>query len=198
MNPKRSLKRFLFSLSGRKYYFVGLTATGNRTAGMAMALLGYSWKHYPMKIGDLWRYKVGTDTPVAFWFRKGLLPRDGIFILTTRDLEPWLDDCQFWFDSRPIETLSAFEREMRQFLFGSITFDRDRFAAAYVKHTEACIEMAQTMGVQLHQWNVVAEPDWRFLNQLTEKHTDQAFPFTPGVYSKTWQALRAAESKRTF
>lgn len=195
MNPKRAVKRLLFSLSGAKYYFVGLTATGNRTAGKAMSLLGYSWRHYPMQLGDLWRYQVGTDTPVALWFRQGLLPQNSTFILTTRALDPWLEDCQVWFESRPLESLSEFEREMRQFLFGGVTFDRDRFATAYRQHTEECLKVAAKMGVQLHQWNVVAEPNWDFLHQLTGKQTDHPFPFTPGVYDKTWEAVRTSQLK---
>lgn len=147
-----------------------------------------------MQLADLWRYQVGTDTPIALWFRQGLLSQNSTFILTTRDLEPWLEDCEVWFESRPLENLSEFERDMRQVLFGGVTFDRDRFAAAYVEHTEACIKMAAKMGVQLHQWNVVADPTWRFLNQLTGRQTEQPFPYTPGVYDKTWQAVMDAHS----
>lgn len=197
MHPKQTVKELLFSLSGSvaRYYFVGLTATGNRTAGKAMALLGYSWRHYPMQLGDLWRYRVGTDTPIALWFRQGLLSPNNTFVLTTRDLDSWLEDCQTWFESRPLDSLSKFERDMRQVLFGGVTFDRDRFTAAYSKHTEECIRMAAKMGVQLHQWDVVAEPNWHFLTQLTGRRTEQPFPFTPGVYDKTWQAVMSAHSK---
>lgn len=176
-----------------RYYFVGLTATGNRTAGKAMSLLGYSWMHYPCAIADLWRSQVATDTPVAMWFRQGKLPKKGIYVMTTRELEPWLDDCQAWYDSKPLEKLKPFEKQTRQALFQGLDFDRDRFAKVHEIHHTACHEMAQNMGVKLHEWDVVAHPTWDFLADLTGRTPTEPFPYQAGVYHQTWQAVNAAE-----
>jgi hypothetical protein len=190
-------KKALYQLTDRyyhpRYYFVGLTATGNRTAGKAMSLLGYSWMHYPVSIPDLWRSQVATDTPVAMWFRQGKLPTKGVYILTTRSLEPWLADCEAWFDSKPIEKLKPFEKENRYALLNGLTFDRDRFTQAYAEHHRACHAMAKQMGVTLHEWDVVENPTWDFLVTLTGRIPTDAFPYQAGVYNKTWQAVNAAE-----
>ncbi|KAM3112898.1 hypothetical protein [Phormidesmis sp. 146-33] len=179
----------------QRFFFVGLAATGNRTAGKAMTLLGYSWKHYPRSYESLWQFHAVTDAPVAFWFRQKKLPKNGLYILTTRSLKPWLEDCQAWFESRPSDTLSPFEIEIREALYGGVTFDRQRFAEAYDRHTAACYQIAQEMGVTLYEWDLVANPTWDFLTQLTGRTSDQAFPFTPGVYNRTWQAVIEAEEK---
>ncbi len=194
---KELAKRALYQLYNHRYqpryYFVGLTATGNRTAGKAMSLLGYSWIHCPQSIPCLWRSQVATDTSVALWFRQGKLPKTGIYVLTTRALDPWLDDCQAWFDSKPLAVLSPIERELRQSLYHGLTFDRDRFAAAYTEHYTACHDMAQKMGITLHDWDVNTQPNWTLLSEITGRRSAEPFPFTPGLYHKTWQAVEAAQ-----
>jgi hypothetical protein len=194
---KGATKQALYQLNNHRYqpryYFVGLTATGNRTAGKAMSLLGYSWMHYPIAIPALWRSQVATDTPVAMWFRQGKLPKNSIYILTTRELEPWLDDCQAWFESKPLSALKPFDQQVRQELFQGLGFDRDRFAHAYQIHHSACHAMATKIGVTLHEWDVVANPTWDFLANLTGRTPTVPFPYNPGVYNKTWKAVNAAE-----
>jgi hypothetical protein len=197
---KEVVKRGLYQLYNHRYqpryYFVGLTATGNRTAGKAMSLLGYSWSHCPLSIPSLWHSQVATDTPIALWFRQGKLPKTGIYVLTTRALDPWLDDCQAWFESKPMSVLSPIEKEVRAYLYEGITFDRDRFARAYDRHTTACREMATTLGITLHEWDVNAHPNWNLLSELTGRSSSEPFPFTPGVYHKTWQAVEEAQKAK--
>ncbi len=197
---KELAKRVLYRLNDHRYqpryYFVGLTATGNRTAGKAMTLLGYSWIHCPQSIPCLWRSQVATDTSVGLWFRQGKLPKTGIYILTTRALEPWLDDCQAWFETKPLSVLSPIEIELRNALYQGLTFDRDRFTQAYAEHHAACHAMAKRMGITLHEWDVIANPDWRLLSELTGRVTPEPFPFTPGVYHKTWQEVEAAQIEK--
>lgn len=136
-----------------------------------------------------------TDITVAYWFRQRWLPSNGIFILTTRRLEPWLDDCKAWFESRPLETLCEFEVETRRFLFGQTQFERNVFSDAYHRHTEICLSIARQMGVPLYQWDVVEHPNWDFLAELSGRKTDQPFPFTPGVYPKVYQAVESIQAR---
>ncbi|MCL1464462.1 hypothetical protein [Argonema galeatum] len=196
MNIRSSVKKLIVNLSPPKYYYVGLAITGNQTAGRAMSLLGYRWIHYPIAVENLWKYEVATDTPVGMWFRQGLLPRNGIFILTVRDVQSWLEDCQLWYESRPIDSLNDFEVRVRQYVCGSLTFDRSCFEDSYYKHTEACVTMAKNMGVKLYEWNVVAEPNWDFLTKLTGRTTDKPFPFTPGKYAGTWDKFLEVHQKK--
>lgn len=170
-----------------QYCFVGLTATGNRTAGRAMASLGYSWSHYPQSIEDARQVQVVTDTSIAMWFRKGLLSRNAVYVLTIRELDSWLDDCETWYESRPISTLNFCEEEIRKYLFGGVEFDRNRFADFYYIHCEACSDVADQMGVKLHCWDVVGNPGWGFLENLTGRSTSMPFPYVPGGGLKTWE-----------
>lgn len=169
-----------------KYFFVGLTATGNRTAGKAMEDLGYSWVHYPRSPIELRASEVATDTTVALWFRQLRLPSEGTYILTTRYLEPWLDACEVWYKSKPIEVLTELERRVRLLLFKGLDFDRDRFTQIYQEHTDSCREIASSMGVELHEWNVTANPDWQFLERLTGRSVDRSFPYQEGGGARTW------------
>lgn len=178
-----------------KYYFIGLTATGNRTAGKAMSLLGYSWIHYPSSIDAIDRAQALTDTSVALWFRQEKLPKDGVYILTTRDLNSWLDDCKTWFESRPFSSLKPIDREIREYLFNGITFDRDRFISAYEQHYNDCHKIAEKMNVVIHEWNVTANPSWEFLFELTNRTSCEKFPFNPGIYHETWIDVVSAENK---
>lgn len=195
MGIRQSTQTLCLRLSGQKYYFVGLAATGNQTGGRAMSLLGYRWRHYPVSLRQMWFYDVVTDSPVGMWFRQGVLPRNGIFILTTRNVSTWLEDCQHWFESRPPELLNPFERKVRRYLYKGLRFDRHQFEAAYHEHVDACYRVACQMEVPLHEWNVVADPTWDFLQRLTGKETNQPFPFQPKVYAKTWQEWLDANPK---
>jgi hypothetical protein len=174
-----------------KYFFVGLTATGNRTAGKAMAMLGYRWLHFPHSLEQICPYEVVTDVSIAMWFRKGLLPCNGNYIITIRNLENWLNDCHSWYESSPYTPgRPVIFQQNRQYLYQGLTYDRERFIDSYHKHNEECEVMAKRMGVKLHKWNVVEDPTWNLLNQLTGKITDQPFPFNPGIYPKTLQEVK--------
>ncbi|MGL4351319.1 MAG: hypothetical protein ACRCT2_12270 [Plesiomonas shigelloides] len=157
-----------------------------------MKLLGYSWTHYPRSLHELPPVQVATDTPVAMWFRQGKLT-DGVYILTTRDLGSWLDACEVWYESKPSAVLSDFEKEVRMFLFKGLDFDRDRFTQVYVDHTKICRKTAKDMGLELHEWNVVADPDWRFLEKLTGRSVDRSFPYREGGGGRTWDGPSSIE-----
>lgn len=183
-----------------KYFFVGLTATGNYTAARAMQMLGYRAWHFPLHPSWVSYFDVMTDTPVAMWFRQELLPQDATYVLTVRALDSWLETCQTWFESRPLDTLDPVSQELRWFLYGGLTFDRKRFIAAYHTHVESCYRLASLHGLKLYEWNVMANPSWEFLCSLTGRpYPPKPFPLqTEKPFKRaTWQgAIEAAQNRR--
>jgi len=186
--------------SKSKYFFIGLSATGNYTAAKAMQILGYQVWHFPPQLGLVNYFDVLTDPPVAMWFRQELLPKDATYVLTVRAIDPWLESCQAWFDSRPLPTLDPISQQLRWFLYGGLTFDRDRFVAAYQIHLETCRQLAAFHQLKLHEWNVVANPDWDFLCRLTQQPCPaQPFPLqlSQPYRRATWQGALTAAAPRT-
>lgn len=181
-------------INSHKYFFIGLTSTGNHTAATAMHQLGYKVVHFPHSLAWVEKVDVLTDTPVAFWFRQRLLPQQqATFVLTTREIESWLDACQTWFESRPLNTLDSFTQQLRSFLYGGLTFERTRFIDAYWTHLEVCRGIAQKYGCLFYEWNLVANPNWDFLCNLTLKSIpSQPFPFKSEKEYKrgTWQGAQ--------
>ncbi|MUG93291.1 hypothetical protein F7734_12975 [Scytonema sp. UIC 10036] len=175
-----------------KYFFIGLTATGNYTAATAMHMLGYRAAHFPTSLAWILDFDVLTDTPVAFWFRLGLLPLDATFVLTVREIESWLEACQVWFESRPLSTLDPFTQQVRWYLYGGLTFERERFINCYWNHLEQARKLAQKYGLNLVEWNLVENPQWDFLCNLTLQDVpSQPFPFKFDKQYKrgTWQGV---------
>ncbi|MBW4429175.1 MAG: hypothetical protein KME50_33450 [Nostoc desertorum CM1-VF14] len=175
-----------------KYFFIGLTLTGNYTAATAMQMLGYEVVHFPRSLAWIEKFDAFTDTPVAFWFRQGLLPQDATFVLTVREIESWLEACQTWFESRPISTLDPLTQHLRCYLYGGLIFERERFIDYYWTHLEICRKLALRHNLKLYEWNLVANPSWDFLCNLTGRDIPSlAFPFKSERQYKrgTWQGV---------
>ena len=166
-----------------KYFFIGLTATGNQTSANAMRILGYRTKHFPRTIKDIDRYEVLTDTPTGMWYRENLLNKNSIFILTTRhnnqNLTEWLCACEKWFTPKSSKKIDNFTREVRYSLFGQLVFEKQLFTDRYWEHIETCERIAQQNDIYLNKWDLVATPTWEFLSHLTKRKSSVPFPFTP-------------------
>lgn len=179
-------------ISSSKYFFIGLTATGNYTAATAMHMLGYRVKHFPTSFDWVEYCDVLTDTTVALWFRQGLLPRNATFVLTVREISSWLNACQTWFESRPLNTLCPLTQKSRWYLYGGLKFERERFIDSYWIHVESCRYLAQKYDLKLYEWNLVANPSWDFLCNLTGQNVPSyPFPFNKEYTRGTWQGLRS-------
>jgi Sulfotransferase domain len=93
-------------------------------------------------------------------------------------------------------------QQLRWYLYGGLTFERERFINAYWTHLENCRNLAQKYDLRLYEWNLVANPIWDFLCNLTGRDVpSQPFPFKfEKQYRKgTWQGvLNSRQSNKNY
>jgi len=121
-----------------KIFGIGLTRTGTTSLTEALKILGYSAVHCPMSYEEIDKYDASTDTAVAARFEfLDLLYPNSKFILTTRDIDSW------------IESASSLQRscddplwklETRSILWKSLVFDKEKFTQGYHKHHSKVLE----------------------------------------------------------
>jgi len=115
-----------------KIFGIGLTRTGTTSLTEALKILGYSAVHCPMSYEEIENHEASTDTAIAARFEfLDLLYPGSKFVLTTRDLDSWIESAASLdrFESDPIWQL-----ETRAKLWGSFLFDREKFIEGYHKH----------------------------------------------------------------
>lgn len=149
------LKYRVFRFNGRnriKVFGIGLPKTGTTSLTDALTALGLRSIHYPpcfelqgdrMQFSWPWwlnKFDGFSDLPVARFYRE-IDERHlrGRFVLTIRELDPWLDSCRRHFtperyraDLEDPALLPAIR--LNQDLFGSSVFDAGLFASAYQRH----------------------------------------------------------------
>jgi hypothetical protein len=115
-----------------KIFGIGLSRTGTKSLYTALQILGYKAIHYPLSEEDFDKFEVLTDTPISWRYKllDGRYPNSK-FILTVRDLPQWLKSCErFFFNKEP----NMWDQMNRLMCYGTVTFNKDRFAAAYQSH----------------------------------------------------------------
>jgi hypothetical protein len=124
-----------------KIFGIGLSRTGSQSLAMALQALGYRVKHWPMHVSDCHLHDATLDLGTAM--RLETLDRfypGAKFIYTTRDLEAWLDSCRRHWQAKPPRSfpppsdIEATEMEQELAVYGSLAFDRDRWAGAWHAH----------------------------------------------------------------
>lgn len=131
-----------------KVFVVGLSKTGTTSLHAALEALGLRSIHNPeamlrIEAGELRlstaavaNYDALSDLPVAAFFEDLDRAFPGArFILTTRNMDAWLASCANHFDPnafRPNEV----GRKLRMRVYGTETFDRERFRNAVAAHNE--------------------------------------------------------------
>jgi len=115
-----------------KVFGIGLCRTGTTSITEALKVLGYSAIHCPMSYEEINSFDASTDTAVAARFRfLDLLYPGSKFILTTRDIDSWIESAASLdrFSADPIWQL-----ETRFMLWKSFVFDKDKFIEGYHRH----------------------------------------------------------------
>lgn len=128
-----------------KIFGIGLSRTGTTSLSMAVSMLGWRSRHFPTI--DLYNHKLRIlpdeletfdalfDTPVAALYKwlDRLYPGSK-FILTTRDIEQWLDSCASYPRFRRAIHISPAFQVLRTKLYGCLHFDRGLFTEAFLRH----------------------------------------------------------------
>jgi hypothetical protein len=164
---------------GAKIFGIGLSKTGTTSLTNALKMLGYRAVHYPpthqlTKI--LESHDAVTDTTVACCFPT--LDRqypNSRFILTTRDQSSWISSAAKEFQGRDVS--EKWKRDVRQKLYGSITWDPDLFLSGYRRHHDYVKSYFKSRPQDLLVLDIVGGDGWEPLcNFLGKKQPIAGFP----------------------
>jgi len=125
-----------------KIFGIGLPKTGTTSLHTALEILGYKSIHYPVSWQEIETHEVASDISVACRFAKlDFLYPNSKFILTVRNVNEWLQSCQYHFQNK-VNTCSITPR-LREFLltqrllaFGTVTYEQQLFQKTYYRHLE--------------------------------------------------------------
>jgi len=123
-----------------KVFCIGLPRTGTTSIHLAFQYLGFKSIHFPK---ELWydidhpitrEFTAFSDTPLSLLYERldEAFP-NSLFILSTRDLEPWLKSCRWMYKYKfkdwafDLEPAATFNKE----LFGVADFEQEAFTKAY-------------------------------------------------------------------
>jgi hypothetical protein len=151
---------------------IGLSKTGTHTLNQCLETLGYKSIHYPdpalmtqRKFDEALKgYTAATDISVAAYF--DVLDRtypDSKFILTTRDLEPWLDSVEDHRRRREHEfnNQDCPKAVVRKKVYGTRGFDRKTFTRAYDTHLARVRAYFSQRPADLLEINLCGVDDWK-------------------------------------
>lgn len=127
-----------------KIFGVGLSKTGTNSLCEALGHLGFPMIHYPgpkiLLPGHLDNMAGAVDLPVVRYYKNlDRLYPGSKFILTMRPLDDWLVSVQSHFERRAPDRRSAWGKECGEAVYGTLKFDRERFAQIYLKHCDDVI-----------------------------------------------------------
>jgi len=180
-----------------RVFCIGLSKTGTTSLTAALKMLGYHAKHFPIRMirysdGRLSfdrsiaaRYDALSDLPIARFYRELDEAFPGSrFILTTRQIDDWLDSCRrhVW-PGQLIKADTWFNRLHRD-MYGAIDYDRQRFREAYIRHVDDVNTYFEGREDDLLEFNVASGDSWPMLCRFLDKPVpDEPFPKKDCLYS---------------
>jgi len=125
--------------SAMRVFGIGLSRTGTSSLARALGMLGLRTMHFPslrffagqfwgLKRRELDGYDAFTDIPVIPVYKQ--LDRrfpGSKFVLTVRDMDPWLDSCEGYHRFQPGFEVSTKTRALRRVVYGTEVFDREQW-----------------------------------------------------------------------
>lgn len=141
---------------GTKVFGIGLPKTATSSLHTALNILGFDSIHFPhdnktiqeiesgnYKLSLLEKYDAVCDVPIpAIFAQLDQCWPGSKFILTTRDINKWLDSCEH----APFNAGNALPKPnnyrylYRAMLYGTIAYNRERFEWVYHTHTKQVME----------------------------------------------------------
>jgi hypothetical protein len=174
-----------------KIFGVGLPRTGTTSLHVALLMLGIPSIHRPIEMAaplffnslaveQLQHYDGYTDLPIPIYYRElhKLCP-DALFVLTHRGEEAWLTSIENFFSSRSQSSPQTATRDMMRFaLFGTVSFNRDRFRRVFRQHNSEVQEYFKSMPSSLLCLDVSEDRAWRSLTDFIglEGEKNREFP----------------------
>ncbi len=166
-----------------KIFGIGLSKTGTSSLHAALEILGYRSIHFPISREEIHAHDASSDISVSCQFKQlDKLYPGSKFILTTRDLNQWLQSCEHHFGRKV--NLGELPAKLREFLmtqrllnYGTTSYDPVLFQDAYQRH----IQHVQNYFAHRHQdlliMNISSGEGWeRLCHFLEHSIPEQPFP----------------------
>jgi hypothetical protein len=187
-----------FKSKTRKIFGIGLSRTGTKSLTLALNMLGFKITHYPddeITLKELMAGKYNfsllkdfdgiTDITVAPYYAQldKLFP-ESKFILTIRDKDSWLKSVAAHFGKHVFEGTPSNEntmllrRQLRVAVYGTYSFNKERFSDVYELHYKNVIEYFKDRPESLLVINICEGEGWNKLCPfLKAPILDKHFPF---------------------
>lgn len=144
---------------------IGLGRTGTVSFSEALRILGYSCVAHNPRFEELRTLQGGADNGVTLHYKYLDYKFPGSkFVLTLRDLTTWLSSMEHVATINPVHRRNddiAIDRRMK--LYESVTFDADKFTAAYRRHHADVRRYFANRPSDLLEMNIVAGDGWEKL-----------------------------------
>ena len=129
-----------------KIFLCGLSRTGKNSVTCALTQLGFGPSiRFPMSYDSISKYQICSDLSVIFWMDRLLMEYPSSYwILTLRDTEDWLRDCQSFFN----RDLNHFPAELteqmlyyREQIYGSRVYEEALWRDTYNRHKDHVLSL---------------------------------------------------------
>src|SRR3989344_3706581 len=119
----------------KKVFGIGLPKPGQSSLAMAMYYMGYKTVQYPYNSTQIKNNDFVLDLPVALNYKKldSEYPNSK-FILTTRDLNTWLESMRNHYRQHPASKMYKEQLDYRQKFWGTVRFSKKIMTRKYNEH----------------------------------------------------------------
>ncbi|MEF8835065.1 MAG: sulfotransferase family protein [Candidatus Thermoplasmatota archaeon] len=185
----------------QKVFCIGLSKTATTSLTSALKILGYKSNHFPMSLlkytdeglkfdfSGAEKYDALSDLPVVRFYKE--LDRtfpDSKFILTTRELEEWLDSCRRHFWPGQILKGDFWFNRLHKEIYGAIDYDEEKFRKAYKDHRQEVLSYFSKREEDLLIMDITDGEGWEKLCPfLNEQIPDKDFPKKDCLYSQIFK-----------
>jgi Sulfotransferase domain len=196
-------------LSHSKIFGIGLSKTGTTSLYVALSELGYAsgtFRHMHTLGLDAWfqgdfshdyinEYDALTDLPLAGFYKELDKRYPGsLFILTKRELEPWLRSCKRQFKELPKK---PFGKKTNFFVYGSDYYNEEKFRHTYEKHYNEVIQYFAGRENQLLCMDFFSGDGWdKLCSFLGKEKPDIPFPNVKPGYRLEGERQKEPLNKR--
>jgi hypothetical protein len=161
-----------FPRKEKKIFCIGMHKTGTTSLAKALSILGYKVIDYPsvrlFGSGFLWfrgtqinDYNCFTDATVIPLYKRLDKKFPGSkFILTTRDIDSWLESCSKWPNFNRANVIGK-RKVYRERVLGAKTYDKDIFERKYLNHYNDVVRYFKNRENDLLFLDISSKEKWR-------------------------------------
>ncbi len=186
-----------------RVFCVGLSKTATTSLTKALKMLGYRANHFPIRmivytegglsldLSKIRKYDALSDLPVARFYKElDIAFPDSKFILTTREMEAWLDSCRRHFWPGQIFKGDYWFNRLHEDIYGSIDYDEDKFREAYKRHKREVLDYFEGREDDLLVMNIPEGDRWEELcSFLEEDIPEEDFPNADCLWTEIFKVF---------